>query len=190
VFPEGSVYGGTDRALTAGFWDAQVPMVEDPPGCWLYLQASFAENFLPPGTSAGTDTDVFPFPSESGQVPELIGGGEMVAAFADRPEVREVVRFLLGPDFGAEMTDPATGFLLANRRFDLDNYTPFERRQAELLQAALSADAYRFDASDLMPPQIGADRFWDAMVDYVREGPDSLDRILAELDAAWPDDAS
>jgi DNA-binding SARP family transcriptional activator/class 3 adenylate cyclase/ABC-type glycerol-3-phosphate transport system substrate-binding protein len=190
VFPSGSVYGGSDEAVTIGFWDAQVPMVEDPPGCWLYLQASFAENFLPPGTSAGTDTDVFPFPSGSGQVPELIGGGEMVAAFADRPEVREVVRFLLGPDFGAEMTEPATGFLLANRRFDLDNYTPFERRQAALLQTALAADAFRFDASDLMPPEIGADRFWDAMVTYVSEGPHGLDRILAELDAAWPDDAS
>jgi alpha-glucoside transport system substrate-binding protein len=190
VFPEGSVYGGTHGAVTTGFWDAQLPMVNgDPPGCWLYLQAGFAAGFLPPGT-AGTETDVFPFPSGSGVVPQLIGGGELVGGFADRPEVREVVRFLLGPDFGAEMTKPATGLLLANRRFDLDNYTPFERRQAELLQAALSADAYRFDASDLMPPQIGADRFWDAMVDYVREGPDSLDRILAELDAAWPDDTS
>jgi len=188
LFPEGSVHGGTEGAIDTGFWDAQHPMFDDPPGCWLYLQAGFAENFFPEGSSVGRDTDIFPFPSESGLVPELIGGGEMVAAFADRPEVREVVRFLLGPDFGAELTDEATGLLLANRRFDLDNYTPFERRRAELLHTALAADTYRFDASDLMPAEIGADRFWDAMVTYVAEGPDSLDRILTELDAAWPDD--
>jgi hypothetical protein len=78
--------------------------------------------------------------------------------------------------------------LLANRRFDLDNYTPFERRQAELLRAALAADAYRFDASDLMPPPVGDRVFFDAMMTYLAEGPGSLDRILAELDAAWPDD--
>jgi hypothetical protein len=39
-----------------------------------------------------------------------------------------------------------------------------------------------------MPAEIGTDRFLDAMVTYLRDGPDSLDRILAELDAAWPVD--
>jgi alpha-glucoside transport system substrate-binding protein len=111
----------------------------------------------------------------------------MVAAFVDRPEVREVVRFLLGPEFGAEMTEPATGLLMANRRFDLDNYTAFERGRAELLHAALAADTFRFDGSDLMPPPISDSLFWDAMMRYVVEGPESLDEILAELDNAWPD---
>ena len=38
-----------------------------------------------------------------------------------------------------------------------------------------------------MPAEIGQGLFWDAMMTYLTEGPDSLDRILAELDAAWPD---
>ena len=58
-------------------------------------------------------------------------------------------------------------------------YEPFERHQAELINAALAADAFRFDASDLMPPEIGADLFWKAMMRYAAEGPDSLDAILA-----------
>ncbi len=186
LFTSGSVLGGREGALTAAVWKAQHPMVADPPGCWLYLQPGFAEQWLPPG-AAGTETDVFPFPSDSPGFPELIGGGEMVSAFTDRPEVREVVRFLLGSEFGAEMTGRGTGVMIANRRFDLNNYTPFERHQAELLHAALEADGFRFDASDLMPPEIGADRFWDAILTYLEEGPESLDRILAELDAAWPD---
>jgi alpha-glucoside transport system substrate-binding protein len=186
VFPPGSVDRGTDTAVTRGIWDAQLPMIADPPGCWLYLQASFAANFLPRG-AVGTQTDVFPFPSGSRSAPELIGGGEMVAAFADRPEVREVVRFLLGPDFGGEMTDPDTSFLRANRRFELHNYKPFQRRQAALLRAALAADTFRFDASDLMPTPVGTRSFNSAMVTYLAQGPDSLDRILEELDAAWPD---
>jgi hypothetical protein len=52
---------------------------------------------------------------------------------------------------------------------------------------SLASDTFRFDASDLMPPEIGADRFWKAMMTYTAEGPGSLDRILAELDEAWPD---
>ncbi|HEX6231409.1 MAG TPA: extracellular solute-binding protein [Actinomycetota bacterium] len=187
AFTEGSVNGGPDGALRASIWDAQLPMIDDPPGCWLYLQASFAEQFLPPGSS-GSVTDVFPFPSASGRFPGLIGGGEMVAAFSDRPEVREVVRLLLGPDFGTEMTREGNGFLIANRRFELANYSPFQRRQAEYLHEALAADAFRFDASDLMPPSIGAGDFLDAMMTYLEHGPESLDRILARLDAAWPDE--
>jgi alpha-glucoside transport system substrate-binding protein len=54
----------------------------------------------------------------------------------------------------------------------------------------LATDTYRFDASDLMPPPIGDRVFWNAMVRYFARGPESLDRVLAELDAAWPDDTS
>jgi alpha-glucoside transport system substrate-binding protein len=74
-----------------------------------------------------------------------------------------------------------------NRRFDPSNYLPLWRPGAAALDAALAADTFRFDASDLMPAEIGADRFWKAMITYAKEGPGSLDRILAELDAAWPD---
>jgi alpha-glucoside transport system substrate-binding protein len=74
-----------------------------------------------------------------------------------------------------------------NRGFDVANYPPVWRSTAEELKAALAADSFRFDASDLMPPEIGEDLFWKAMVTYATEGPDSLDGILAQLDAAWPD---
>ena len=39
-----------------------------------------------------------------------------------------------------------------------------------------------------MPPQVGTGTFWNAMIRNVRQGPASLDGILANLDAAWPDD--
>ena len=113
----------------------------------------------------------------------------MITAFSDRPEVREVVRFLLGSDYGAEMVKSGQ-FLSPNRQFDMDNYPPFVRQQAEAFQAALASGAFRFDASDLMPPPIGDRVFFDAMMTYLADGPGSLDRILAELDAAWPDDTS
>ncbi len=38
-----------------------------------------------------------------------------------------------------------------------------------------------------MPPEVGANLFWKDMIRYLEQGPDSLDGILAELDAAWPD---
>jgi alpha-glucoside transport system substrate-binding protein len=135
----------------------------------------------------GHTTDLFPFPSLGGESQGVIGGGDMIGVFSDRPEVREVVRYLLGPEYGTQLTD-RTPFISPNAKFDVSDYDPFKRHQAELIQAALAADAFRFDASDLMPPEIGAGLFWDSMMRYAREGPESLDSILAELDAAWPDD--
>lgn len=163
-------------------------MVErDPPGCWLYQFSAFAAQSLPSGT-AGKQTDAFPFPALTETAPRgLIGAGSMVAAFADRPEVREVVRFLLGPDYGAVEAERGHGHMSPNRRFDLDNYPPFWRRQAEVLDAALADDTFRFDGSDLMPPEVGLQPFWQAMMTYLAEGPQSLHRMLAGLDAKWPD---
>jgi alpha-glucoside transport system substrate-binding protein len=189
LFTKRYVYGGTKGIRETAVGDAQLPMVlRDPPGCWLFQFPGFAGQFLP-DQSVGTKTDVFPFPAlteRSGG--GLLGGGNMVAAFADRPEVREVVRFLLSPGYLAVRAGRGHGLLSPNRRFDLNNYPTFWRRQAEVLNAALADDTFRFDGSDLMPPEVGLQPFWDAMMTFVSEGPKSLDSILADLDAEWPDD--
>ena len=164
------------------------------PGCWLYQFPFFATNSVPPA-SVGRKTDVFPFPSLGGESQGVMGAGDIIGVFSDRPEVREVVRYMLGPGYGSRAHGADAVHLVRTAGSTCRKYEPFERRQAELIQAALAADAFRFDASDLMPPPVGAPeaegdigRFWAAMMRYATEGPDSLDAILAELDAAWPDD--
>jgi serine/threonine protein kinase/ABC-type glycerol-3-phosphate transport system substrate-binding protein len=189
VFAPGYLHRGTDGAIETLFDDAQLPMVqEEPPGCWFHLSPTFGAKLLPEG-SVGSTIDVFPFPTISERFQSaVLGGGSMVAAFADRPETREVVRFLLSPEHGVEWAGLSHGFLSSNQRFDPRNYPPFWRRQSRLLGNALAADTFRFDGSDLMPPQVGLYPFWNAMIEYLTKGPGSLDRILAGLDAAWPED--
>ncbi len=190
VFPEGSLYHSIDGALSTSYAFAQLPMVDrEPPACWLYHFPSFGANLLPGGALL-RETNVFPFPQVDPRFANaVVGGGDQEVVFTDRPEVREVLRFLLSPEFGTALAARGQeGFISANRRFDVDTYPPFWRQQAETVYAALAVDRFRFDASDLMPPEIGAGAFWKAMMTYLREGPASLDRILAELDAAWPDD--
>jgi len=185
LFTEGYTAEG---AVEQNFWPAQRPMVnKQPPGCWLYQFPTFAAPALPPG-SVGESTNIFPFPSVGADSRGVVGGGTMIGAFSDRPEVRELVRYILSPAYGETIVSSDAGFISANQRFDLKHYEPFERREATFIYAALADDAFRFDASDLMPPPIGNDLFWAAMMRYAREGPESLESILAELDAAWPDD--
>ncbi|MET0800221.1 MAG: ABC transporter substrate-binding protein, partial [Actinomycetota bacterium] len=186
VFEEGSVVGGSGGAAETFFLDAQRPMLEDPPGCWLYLFPTFAAVALDP-SDPGLTTDTFPFPPMRGQPESLIGGGEMIGAFSDRPEVRELVRWFLSPEHGVESAEQGIEFMSPNRAFDMAHYHPFLRQQSAVVQAALAENTFRFDASDLMPPPIAEDLFFAAMMKYLREGPESLDGILQGLDAAWPD---
>jgi alpha-glucoside transport system substrate-binding protein len=162
---------------------------QDPPGCWLYQGADFMATVLPQGT-LGSTVDVAPFPTIDPHAARgVLGGGMMVSAFADRPEVREAVRFLLSADYGAQRAAFGDGYIPSNLHFDLDTFpTPFDRQEAELVRQALAADTFRFDASDLMPPEIGTDLFWAAMMTYADVGPQSLDGLLRDLDAEWPDD--
>jgi DNA-binding SARP family transcriptional activator/ABC-type glycerol-3-phosphate transport system substrate-binding protein len=187
AFADGYVRGGAEKGSGTWFGEAQLPMVRrDPPGCWLHGFPSFAAQFLPPG-SVPRETNVFPFPTLTERSPRaMIGGGDMIGAFADRPEVREAVRFLLSTQFRVGSSELAEGLIVANRRFDVESYPLFWRHQAKLIYASLASDTFRFDASDLMPPEIGQGLFWRAMMTYMAEGPESLDRILAELDASWP----
>jgi alpha-glucoside transport system substrate-binding protein len=43
----------------------------------------------------------------------------------------------------------------------------------------------RFDASDLMPGQVGTGSFWTGMVDWV-SGQD-LEESLQQIDESWPE---
>jgi len=36
-----------------------------------------------------------------------------------------------------------------------------------------------------MPPEIGLDSFLDGMLQYFKEGPDSLEAIMADIEADW-----
>jgi DNA-binding SARP family transcriptional activator/ABC-type glycerol-3-phosphate transport system substrate-binding protein len=186
VFGRGNLQYGVGGAVDTNIFQAHIPLVEaNPPGCWLY----YFPSFLFDEPTIGVKTDAFEFPAvDAGRANRLLGAGSVVVALSDRPEVRDLMRFLFSPEFGKELATSGAGMLPANRRFDRSNYDPFWRRQAELLDAALAADTFRFDGSDLMPPPIGNDLFWHAMIRYLQQGPDSLDAILTDLEAAWPDD--
>ena len=47
------------------------------------------------------------------------------------------------------------------------------------------ATTFRFNASDLMPGEVGAGSFWKGMTDYV-SGTADLDTVLQEIDDSWP----
>ncbi|HEX6262483.1 MAG TPA: extracellular solute-binding protein [Actinomycetota bacterium] len=185
----GYVAGGGDAIVRTSFWRAQNRMFEDPPACWLHRQASFAPVGFPRGRVAGIDSAAFPFPAmDVDDPPVLLGAGDVFGVFADRPEVREFVRFLVSPDFGrAWARMPEGAYISPNLRFGLDAHgSEVTRAQAEAARRALERDTFRFDASDSMPSEVGSGAFFSGMTEYLWLGPDNLDRVLARIEESWP----
>ena len=55
--------------------------------------------------------------------------------------------------------------------------------QRAMNEILLNATTFRFDASDLMPGEIGAGAFWTGMVDYVT-GAEAAD-VAASIQDRW-----
>jgi alpha-glucoside transport system substrate-binding protein len=183
-FTSGYVHGGAATAIDTSFADAPAALLGNPPGCWLYHQASFLPNFIA-DPSEVERISAFPTPSiDDAYANGLLMAADFAVVYTDRPEVRALMRWLASPDFGTAMVARLPGYFPSNRRFSTDVYdNDWRETIAAIRSRSVESDLVRFDASDLMPEGIGAGPFWDAMIQYFLEGPDSLDTILADLDA-------
>ena len=180
---EDYVYGGPGGIVSIYIGDSPVPMFEDPPACWFHAQAPWIQGFFGEGLEAGVDYDFFTLPplDPAYGTPVLVAGDEMIM-FNDRPEVKALMEhFATGA--GVEGWVRAGGPISPHNDSSLDWYTnDIDRAVAK---AILDAETVRFDASDLMPSEVGAGSFWKAMTDWI-SGSIDLDTALQEIDDSWP----
>ncbi len=182
-FNEDYVYGGTTGILTIWVGDTQTPMFDDAgPQCWMHRQAGWIPDFWPEGKVAGEDSSFFYLPPiDEAYGRPVLGGGDVFAAFSDRPEVLAVIEYLATADAAKGWVE-AGGFISPNRGVPADWYGNYvDQAQAEILQGATTL---RFDASDLMPAEVGAGTFWSGMVDWV-SGTDT-ETVLQRIEDSWP----
>ena len=192
---EGYVVGGTDAIVSTYFGNAQDPMFEKDangnPGCFMHRQASFITSFWPEAAQAGagTETTVFPFPAMDDGLPKAaLGAGDMFGVFNDREATKEVVNYMLSNDFfEAAAQRPDNSRIYGHVDFDTSLYSKdITRVLADTITGALAENAFRFDASDLMPPEVGAGSFWKEMMNLAVEGPGYIDTALDNIEKSWP----
>lgn len=184
AFNEDYVLGGTQGIITTPFGDAILPVVEDPPACFLHRQASFIIGFLPDSAVPGEDVDIFYFPPvEDGYDGRpVLSGGDLAGLFTDNPAAIALMEYMSDPSWLGPQIDTGSDFA-PFADFPLEDYpNEIARAEAELLA---NADVVRFDASDSMPGAVGAGAFWTEMTAWVN-GQKSLEDALAAIDEAWP----
>jgi len=149
-----------------------------PPDCLMHRQASFIPTFFPEDAAF----DFFYFPAFEGQDlgSPVLGAGTVWAITEDSPATRAFVEFLKTP-IAHELWMAQSGFLTPHSGVNTDLYADDTLKgMGEIL---LSATSFRFDASDLMPSEIGAGAFWTGMVEYMRSGDAAGE--AASIQSAW-----
>lgn len=186
MFTEGYVLGGAENTPDIQFGDAPGPMFEDPPGCWLHRQASFINSFFPEDAEAGVDYDWFPLPPIDQE--GVLFGGELTVVGQHRPEVVDFLERFISQEVQCAMGGvQASSRISPNVDVGPDCYVnDILADSSEILTTSLEDGSGRFDASDLMPAQVGSDAFWTGMMTYVTQGPDSLDSVLNDIEKSWP----
>lgn len=183
---DGYVLGGPDRVLGVRFFDTGVPIVAEE--AFMTKMGSF----MPPWIdSESYDVDISPdgnlwyfaFPSidEEFGTPVLVSG-DICTAFRDTPAIRAVMMHLTQAEPYQAAVESGV-FYLPHRDANVDWYPDENKGIAEILA---NASAFRFDGGDLQPAVVGAGSFWQGIVDLVG-GTKSLEEILADIDATWPE---
>ncbi|MGQ9602200.1 MAG: ABC transporter substrate-binding protein, partial [Candidatus Bipolaricaulia bacterium] len=176
------VYGGTTGMLSTNFGDSPAAMFTDPPGCLLHRQATFIQSFIRgayPDLKAGVDYDIFVFPPLVPGPAPLLGAGDLISAFKDTPEVRELMEYLASAEAQAIWVGKL-GKLAINIKVNPAVYPDDITRKAAGILAG--AEVFRFDGSDLMPAAVGSGAFWKGVLDYVSGV--NLETVLADIEAA------
>ncbi len=182
-------FGNVQTIATTAFQDAGKPILSAK--CGMLQQASFYGAqwaSFKKDVKVTEDGDVFAFylPGQSADVTTpVVGGGEFVTAFADRPEVQSVQTYLSSAEWATSKVEQGEGWVSANNGVDISAYgdQPIPVLSAKYLTDATAT--FRFDASDLMPAAVGAGAEWTQMTAWFAEDKPTQ-AVLQAIDAAWP----
>ena len=172
------VMGGSQEAATLPLNFESFARAFDPSqaGAAMWLgQGSIANSFAAQKNLLAEETyDLFPFPANG----SMIVIGSVAVGTNSRAETMALLNFLAQPE-AVEPWVRAGGFISPNHDLPLDTYpTKVARQEAELLA---SAQRFRTDLSDRLPPNLGFPFFGDQLREMLKR-PDDLPSILAEIE--------
>lgn len=156
---------------------------QDDPQCLMFPAAGWAPAYF----RKGAPMVAMPFPAiDPAFASSMEGGGDLVIALSDRPEVRAVMRGLASPEWGVPWVQSKVPFIPPHGGFDLEIYTePVGRSITAAVRNAIDAGMYRFDASDQMPIKIAFGTLHKALVEYVTNPGASAKDALSAVELAW-----
>lgn len=179
------VYGGSANIVSLNYGDSIKPLFENPPKAMMNRQGNFITGFMQQEIQDNLEENVGVF-ALPGVDPKwgtpVLGGGDQFVSFTDKPGVKEFMKFLTTWEACAPWARIG-GALFPHKNQNFNDYgNSLEREIAKVL---VNATVFRFDASDLMPTEVGSGSFWTGMVNYVT-GAEDAKTCLKVIDETWP----
>ena len=188
LYTDENVDGGIDASMSTLFVDAIAKVFGTSPSAELYYEAT-AVGGIATGVDVnpdlagqeGTAIDWFPFPTIDGAGEGLITwGGDQMAALVNDSDVVEFMEYVLSTE-AAEVWATEGTIIVPNTNASTDAYpNVIMQKDAETIN---SAEALRFDGSDLLP---GGDL--GALLQSALRGEDMaplLEEFQTTISAAW-----
>ncbi|MET3140963.1 UNVERIFIED_ORG: alpha-glucoside transport system substrate-binding protein [Arthrobacter sp. UYEF2] len=176
-------FGDVRSILTTGFAQAGQPILDGQ--CAMHHQANFQAANWPEGAVVAPEGDVWAFitpPIDASKGQAITGGGEMVGAYKDTPEVQAFQAYLASAEF-ANNRVKLGGVISANKGLDPANaQTELDKQSIALLQDPDTV--FRFDGSDLMPGAVGSNSFWKGIVAWINGTP--AQQVADSIEGSWP----
>lgn len=179
-----NVAGGTAGALQTDFPTSVTQVFAKPPKAAQVFEGDFVGGVAEGAKAkAGTDFEVFPFPSINGSAPAVVGGGDTVIMLKDTPAAQALVKYLATPE-AAQAWASRGGFSSPNKNLDESVYPDdITRKNATAIS---KAEIFRFDLSDLQPSSFGGtvgQGLFKLFQDFLRS-PGNVDGIATQMEAA------
>ena len=179
------VLGGPNNIIAQNYGDSVKPLFTNPPTAMMNRQGNFITGFMQDEIQANLEENVgvFALPSVDAKWgTPVLGGGDQFVAFTDKAGVKEFLTFLTTWEACAPWARIG-GALFPHKTQNFDDYgNSLERDIAKIL---VNASVFRFDASDLMPTEVGSGSFWTGMVNYV-SGAENAEQCLKTIEETWP----
>jgi alpha-glucoside transport system substrate-binding protein len=191
IWSEDNVFASGGNIAATNFGENAQPLVDGQ--CLMHRQASFFSGFFPDATAFADGSegaiDVFYFPDINGDRPVLTAG-TFAAAFNEDPDTMKVLAYMATPEYAElrqakqteELEGGLSGFLSAAMGQDPSVYQPLEQGFLEILN---ESELSRFDASDLMPADVGSGTFWTQGTSAVN-GDVTAQQAADAIEASWP----
>ena len=177
--------GDVKSIASTTFQDGGQPILQGQ--CYMHRQASFYAANWPEGTDVSENGQVFAFyfPSKDETAKPVLGGGEFILAFNDKPEVKAFQTFLSSDTWANAKADatPNGGWVSANNGLDANKLTsPIDKLSATIL--ADPKAVFRFDGSDQMPAAVGSNSFWKQATNWITG--QSTKATVDNIEKSWP----
>lgn len=180
---EDNVAGGIKAALGRGFVDGIGQAFSANSAAVMYYEGGFvggiATGQVNTALKIGDSIDWFDFPGKNATAVEI--GGDVIAAFTNKPGVKEFMQYMTSADSGTVWA--GTGAIISPIKSVPASAYPNDLAKREAAQVS-GASAVRFDGSDLLPSG-GGDDMGAALADAIQGKTVDWAKFESAIQAKW-----